>query len=63
MNNIIPNPIKLTDTEITNKVTLFYLFKFSRKIETSKIIKKGDLFFTPEFRHFFDISEVIYCYF
>ena len=40
MNNIIPNPIKLTDTEITNKVTLFYLFKFSKTVETSKIIKE-----------------------
>ena len=40
MNNIIPNPIKLTDTEITNKVTLFYLFKFSKTVETSKIIKQ-----------------------
>lgn len=40
MNNIIPNPIKLTDTEITNKITLFYLFKFSKTVETSKIIKQ-----------------------
>ncbi|MBT5858186.1 MAG: hypothetical protein HOH84_07700 [Flavobacteriaceae bacterium] len=40
MNNIIPNPIKLIDTEITNKVTLFYLFKFSKTVETSKIIKQ-----------------------
>ena len=40
MNNIIPNPIKLIDTEITNKVTLFYLFKFSKTVETSKIIKE-----------------------
>ena len=25
--------------------------------KTSKIVKKGDPFFTQEFRHFFDISE------